>query len=236
MGLLTDTDLTNLIEDGKNWSDKDKLHIFPYDPECLTPIGYDLRIGPQYASSIDAELYSINTDDKVIIKPGDTVLITTLEDIGMPQDRTISAFITSKVSKVSKGLSHISTNIDPDWKGPLLIALHNPSRNTVSLSYGEAFCTINFIENKSPATMDCGKEPGRSDILLKQFLKDVKEARKKAEATFNKKHKRSLIYKATVIVLFSFVGYLLLGLTPGFPAMVALGVALSNFISLPQKD
>lgn len=236
MGILTDTDLTNLITDEKNWSDKNKLHIFPYDPESLTPIGYDLRVGPQYGSSIDAKLYSLDPDDKVIIKPGDTVLITTLEDIGMPQDRTISAFITSKVSKVSRGLSHISTNIDPDWKGPLLIALHNPSLNTVCLNYGEAFCTINFIENKSPATMDCGKEPGRSDILLKQFLKNVTEARKQAEAKFNKKYRLSIIYKAIIIVLFSLAGYSFWGLTPGFPAMVALGVALSNFILFPQKD
>jgi deoxycytidine triphosphate deaminase len=151
VGLLTDTDLKKLIISDPNWLDKDKLHIFPYSEECLTPVGYDLRVGSQYASSIDAKLYSLNADNKVVIKPGDTVLITTLEDIGMPQNRKISAFITSKVSKVSKGLSHISTNIDPDWKGHLLIALHNPSRNIVSLDHGEAFCTVNFIENKSAA-------------------------------------------------------------------------------------
>jgi len=236
MGLLTDTDLTNLITDEKNWLDKNKLHIFPYDPDCLTPVGYDVRVGPQYASSIDAKLYSLTPDDKVLIKPGDIVLITTLEDIGMPQNRTISAFITSKVSKVSKGLSHISTNIDPDWKGPLLIALHNPSRNTVSLSYGEAFCTINFIENKTPACKDCGKEPGRSDILLQQFLRDVTTVRKQAEATFNTKYRLTLSYKAVTIVIFSWSGYHYFGLTPGFPAMVALGVGLSNFVSFPKKD
>ena len=77
MGLLTDTDLRKLIIADQNWSDKDKLHIFPYSEECLTPVGYDLRVGPQYASSVDAELYSLNSDDKVVIKPGDTVLITT---------------------------------------------------------------------------------------------------------------------------------------------------------------
>jgi deoxycytidine triphosphate deaminase len=237
MCLLTDTDLRELIFSEQNWSDKDKLHIFPYAEECLTPVGYDLRVGPQYASSIDAELYSLKPDDKVVIKPGDTVLITTREDIGMPQNRTISAFITSKVSKVSKGLSHISTNIDPDWKGHLLIALHNPSRNTVSLKYEEAFCTINFIENKTPSFKDCGKESGRSDILLQQFLKDVKESRKRAVAKYHKTYTIVFFYKAVMIVVFALLGYHLLSVSPGFlPAMVALGVALSNFISFPKKD
>lgn len=236
MCLLTDTDLTNLITSEKDWSDKHRLHIYPFDAECLTPVGYDVRVGPQYASSIDAELYELKPNDQVIIKPGDTVLITTLEDIGMPQNRTISAFITSKVSKVSKGLSHVSTNIDPDWKGNLLIALHNPSRNTVFLKYGEAFCTVNFIENKSPSSKDCGKEPGRSDILLKQFLKDVKEARAKELYIRQSTHRRILIYKIVIIATSGLVGYGLFRSTPGFIAMSALGIALSNVISMPKKE
>jgi len=236
MCLLTDTDLTKLIISEKNWTDKDKLHIFPYNPECLTPVGYDVRVGQQYASSIDGELYELKPDDQVIIKPGDTVLITTLEDIGMPQNRTVSAFITSKVSKVSKGLSHISTNIDPDWKGQLLITLHNPSRNIVSLKYGEAFCTINFIENKTPSCKDCGKDPGRSDILLKQFLRDVKEAREKELSTFRSAHRRILIYKIVIIAASGLLGYGIFRSTPGFIATSALGIALSNIISLPKKE
>lgn len=236
MCLLTDTDLKILITTEKDWLDKDKLHIHPYDEECLTPVGYDVRVGHQYASSIDAELYALNSDDQVIIKPGDVVLITTLEDISMPQNRTISAFITSKVSKVSKGLSHISTNIDPDWTGHLLIAIHNPSHNTVSLKHGEAFCTVNFLENKTPSRKDCGSPPGRSDILLKQFLNDVKESRKQADVNFRGKYRIRAFYKGSIILASGFLGLQFFGSTPGIIATTAMGIALSSIIPLPKKN
>ena len=139
MCLLTDTDLKKLICTEREWLDEKTLHIFPYEEECMTPVGYDVRVGNQYASSIDARIYNLNDGDHVTILPGDTVLITTLENIEMPRNRNYSAFITSKVSKVSQGLSHISTNIDPDWRGNLLIAMHNPSRNIIYLFFREPF-------------------------------------------------------------------------------------------------
>jgi predicted PurR-regulated permease PerM len=83
---------------------------------------------------------------------------------------------------------------------------------------------------------DCGKEPGRSDILLQQFLNDVTEAREQAESIFKRKYRLSLLSKAITIALFSWAGYYYFGLTLGFPAMVAIGVGLANFIPLPKKD
>ena len=100
MSLFTDTDLRTAMCTDKEWSDKDRIHIFPYEEECLTPVGYDVRVGNQYASAIEAKLYRLAQNDKVVIKPRDTVLITTLENIEMPVSRKVSAFITSKVSKV----------------------------------------------------------------------------------------------------------------------------------------
>ena len=126
MSLLTDTDLRRILCIQKEWPDKNKLHIFPFKEDCLTPVGYDARVGELYASSMSAKMSTLGSGETITIRPGDTVLIETLEDVGMPMNRTISAFITSKVSKVSKGLSHISTNIDADWKGKLLIASVHP--------------------------------------------------------------------------------------------------------------
>jgi len=40
MALLTDTDLNEILVRDNNWNDKnDKLQIFPFDEESLTPIG-----------------------------------------------------------------------------------------------------------------------------------------------------------------------------------------------------
>jgi len=229
MSLLTDTDIRAILAPAdKNWADKDKLYIYPFEENSLTPIGYDLRVGSPYASSIDGQLFDLKPDNSIVIIPGDTLLITTLEDVGMPKNRKYSAFITSKVSKVAKGLSHISTNIDPDWEGRLLIALHNPSKNTVFLKYSETFCTINFIENKSPSTKNCGKERGRTDILIQQFVKSTSEFRAKEI----KKERGNLILKGLICIVFAGFGYFAFKSTSGFIATTALGVALANIFNI----
>lgn len=233
--MLTDTDIRKILCSNHDWSDKIKLHIHPFDENCLTPVGYDLRVGSQYSSAMAATLEPLQLGGKIEVHPGDTVLITTLEDVGMPQDRTISAFITSKVSKVSQGLSHISTNIDADWRGHLLIALHNPSTNMVELKYGEPFCTINFIENKSPATKECGKEPGRTDVLMKRFVDNSRIAKQ----VQNRRHMQitiaSYLMKFSAIIIFGALGYYLWGSSPGFIAMAAIGVGVASNINIGRK-
>ena len=81
MSLLTDTDLVRILIKEREWSNKEKLHIYPYDEDCLTPVGYDVRVGNKYASAIRADSFELKKNDKVIISPGDTVLITTLEKL-----------------------------------------------------------------------------------------------------------------------------------------------------------
>ncbi|MHA1747186.1 MAG: dCTP deaminase [Promethearchaeota archaeon] len=222
MSLLTDTDLKEVICTDENWEDKNKTHIYPFTEACLTPVCYDLRIGNLYSSILKTGPFKLMEGDKIIIEPGDTVLITTLEKVGMAKNRMFSALILSKVSKVSNGLSHISTTIDPDWDGKLLIAVHNHSMNKVELNFGEPFCTVVFFENKSPSTKDCGKIPGRLDVFVNEWSNITQKARKKERL-------KSLISPG-IILLSLIIGYFTFGNNPGFIATVAGGVALSQLI------
>lgn len=221
--MLTDTNLRNLICNDKEWTDKDKLHIYPFSEDSLTPVGYDLSVGGIYSSSLKGGPFELKGGDKLTLYPGDTTLITTLETVDMPKNRAVSAIIQSKVSKVSKGLSHISTTIDPDWEGHLLIAVHNHSKNSVRLEFGETFCTVVFFENKLPSTKDCQKIPGRLDIFLNQWSEAARKTRKRERV-------KAVIPVAT-IVLVGGLGYFIFGNNPGFIAVVAIGVALSQIIS-----
>jgi deoxycytidine triphosphate deaminase len=227
MSILTDTDLKTLICSDIEWKDRNKIHIYPFSGDCLTPVGYDLRIGNRYSSAFKRGSFEIKEGDQIAICPGDTTLITTLEKVGMPQNRTISALIVSKVSKVSKGLSHISTSIDPDWDGKLLIVIHNHSRETLNLNFAEPFCTVVFFENKSPSTKDCGKPPERSDILLKEWSDVTQKVQRKEWI-------KSLV-PIGIIVIMGGSGYLVFGNQPGFIAMTAIGVGLSQIASLIIK-
>lgn len=223
MSLLTDTDLRRILCSDSNRADKqNKLQIFPFSEESLTPVGYDLRVGSPFSSTSNPGLQDLADEDVIKVKPGDTALISTLETINMPHNRMASALICSKVSKVSKGLSHISTTIDPDWEGPLLIAVHNTSRNTILLKHGEKFCTAVFFENKSPSTKECDRQPGRLDIFMRQWMTTTKKTKRMS-------HLKKAIPPLIVVLSFP-LGHALFGNTPGLAATITGGVALSQII------
>jgi|SRR5947209_12644381 len=230
MSLLTDTDLISLLNSTSNWTDRENtLHIYPYEAESLTPVGYDLHVGQRYVSGVHGGPSNINPGDSITIDPGETVLIETLEAVDLPQNRTMSALIESKVTVVSRGFSHISTTIDPDWQGKLLIAITNLAREPLSFRYGAPFCTIVFFQNKSPATRPSGKAPGRPDVLLTILSEQAK--RKQLREKEQKKRERLLIFlPVNIIVISIVVGYAFLGTSGGFA--LAAGVALAEGIFL----
>lgn len=48
----------------------------------------------------------------------------------------IAGYVTSRVSNVAYGFGHISTTVDPNWNGALLIALSNPSSRSIKVNVG----------------------------------------------------------------------------------------------------
>jgi deoxycytidine triphosphate deaminase len=233
--LLTDKDLRTLICTNEKWHESAKIHIYPFSEDCLTPVGYDVRVGTRYSSVLLGKYFE--GCKKIDILPGDTVLIETLEKIGMPETRKISGLVNSMVSMVSKGISHVSTTIDPDWKGPLVIAVTNHSKNIIGLVEGKPFCTIVFLENKSSAEKECGKTPGRSDVFLKNLASSSAEAseeekrKEEKEKKRKKKIQRIGIYISFLLpILFLGLGYKFFGNASGIIAMVAIGGYFSQLI------
>jgi dCTP deaminase len=220
--------------------DKPKLYIEPFSPDSLTPIGYDLRVGSRYASASKGEDIYVNRDSPLIIEPNDTVLITTLEEIRMPKNHKFSGLILSKVSKVSKGLSHVATTVDSDWSGKLLVTIHNYSSESVTLSFKEPCCTVVFFENKSASTKESGHAPGRQDILIEKFSSDARKAqlekerqiRIKRDLKKRKKRTKNLlqILSSTGIIASSvIIGYLFFKKNPqSFITTIGVGVAISQ--------
>lgn len=227
MSLLTDTDLEKIISDESKECSHEKIVICPYSEDCLTPIGYDLRVGNKATTSNNDGYIPLLENKYLTIDPGATALILTLENLRMPRNRMISGLIESKVTKVSEGLSHISTTVDPDWEGNLLIAVRNHSRKRIKIKYGEPFCTIIFIENKSASTRPCEKDKGRSDILIKKFEKEAHAAARK---------RRFFEYSPPIIIIIgSLLGWLIFKNNPGFVAVVAICVALSQLVPSIKK-
>lgn len=227
MGLMTDTDINKILcskDECNNENGDNTIHIHPFKEKSLTPIGYDLRVGDLCNSSSSPKREKVPV--KLVIKPGEYVLIRTKESIVMPRNRTVSAIILSKVSHVAKGLSNISLTIDSDWnEGRLLIGLYNSSKQKIILYRDEPFCTAIFFKNDSPATKisTIGRLNGRQDII-ESFIEDAGKARKKEIAI-------SLSQLLIIFLIFFPIGYLYLKEDPiWFIGFLTLGVVISRIV------
>lgn len=130
----------------------------------------------QSFSSCTEQLY-------VYIEPRDTALVLSREYLQLPA--YMSGNVFSRVSTVSSGLGHISTTIDPLWKGALLIAISNPSSEPVRLVIKDgdsrniplATVTLQYLNSPvDPSTVHCTHLPARVDIL-ERYLYSVEESK-----------------------------------------------------------
>jgi len=237
MALLSDTDILTLLSPSSqegfkeatqqgSWVDsQNKLLIFPFRDELLTPVGYDLTVGDVYLSLSKKAKFKLGSEGQLVIQPNETVLVITEEYLGLPKNKTIGGIIESKVSVVSLGLSHVSTTLDNDWEGHLLVAITNHQAYPVTLRRGQPFCTVLFFMSRSPATRSCGKPPGRRDITEGRLDHWLGEARQ-AQTGLPRRILPALIPLA-IILLVSAVGLWIFGPTEGFAGSVALGAALA---------
>lgn len=126
------------------------IFIYPFSKRSLTPIGYNFcpsEIIISTRTGLPLAIHEKNGEKYVTVGPNETVLVSTREYISV-SDRLMGTF-HSKVKMVSAGFGHISTTMDPGWKGPLLIALNNPNSHKLKLTISEkgspkAFVTLVF--------------------------------------------------------------------------------------------
>lgn len=118
------------------------LKITPLDAENLKAASYDIT---PTAVALSTKVGMLETVYKakdshyselyyIYVKPKDTVLIVSNEYIKVPH--YMAGYVTSRVSNVVKGFGHISTTIDPNWNGAVLIALSNPSNRPIKIYVG----------------------------------------------------------------------------------------------------
>ena len=122
--MLSDTDILNEI--GIN------IYIYPFQKSNLKGASYNLT-----ASALGWDIKNKKTiydevTKKLIINPHSTALIETNEVIWVSSKA--AGTYHSKVALVSKGLTHISTTLDPEYIGASLIAVHNLSDNPIELT------------------------------------------------------------------------------------------------------
>lgn len=224
MSILSDTNLEECVCFYENeWQKEEDILIKNGSKKCFTPMSYDLRVGNFYRTLITPpHLVSLKDkpkdEQKVIIKPGDIVLIGTLEEIKMPINGNISGLIVSKVSQVSKGLSNVSTKVDPGWSdGQLLVPIQNISKDTIELGYEEQFCTLIFLSNKLPSSKVYSSSS--RDKLVELFAQTQSNS-------FRREQVINIIAYLIITAIFSGAGYWIFRDSTGTLVIYTIGTGL----------
>jgi len=165
--MLSDTDIKDELDK------KEGIVIDPFDDSCLTPVGYDLRVGEWAFSWKDKCGVEINQGRSIRIKPNDTMVIETHESVKLPKN--IGATIHSRATKVCFGLSHISTTVDPGWSGKMLVSIHNHRDSAIRLRFKDSFCTVCFYRMQSSSVKNLYNPPDRKDLKDQLLEKSAEE-------------------------------------------------------------
>ncbi len=196
MSLLSDNDIIKKISE-------QEIVIEPYRQSNVTPVGYNLSF-TKFIYSVNKKTFvstytciekktidDVDHNDEIIyceIDSNDTLLILTEEAVWV--SRNIAGTFHSKVKIVSKGLGHISTTLDPNWEGPLLISLNNPTKNKIKLPIGKkldtgivefyTFVTLIFHSTETESSGKHDNKSSRIDIL-KEIISPLTEQKEYEE-------------------------------------------------------
>lgn len=134
MSVLVDSEIRRLVSS--------KGLIDPFDDASLQGASYDMRLGRRYVR--DGELRLLTEESPtLVVRPGDFVLLSTLEQLRMPLNLVGHNGIMSPWAK--RGLvSLFSPQIDPGFVGLLTVPVFNAGDTPVSLLMGERVFTVEF--------------------------------------------------------------------------------------------
>lgn len=189
--VLSDRDIRAEIEAGR-------IVIEPFIPEAIQPSSVDLHLDRRFRvfrnsryPYIDVreeqpeltELLEIADDEPFILHPGEFVLGSTLERVGLPDD--LVARLDGKSSLGRLGLLIHSTAgfVDPGWEGNLTLELSNVANLPITLYDGMKIGQISFQRLSSPVEVGYGdarigsKYRGQRDPTASLYHRDFERGR-----------------------------------------------------------
>ncbi len=146
---------------------KEKKLIEGFDESCLEGAGYDLRVGMFYGNSGDTFLGKEDRrlpdikeimEDVLLLKPGEYVLMETVERVNMPSD--LIARVLNRSSLFRCGASTFNALVDPGYKGRLTFGLKNISGHDFTVRRGARVAQIVFEEVRGETKGYTGKYQG----------------------------------------------------------------------------
>jgi len=174
--ILTKSEIEKLISEKK-------LVVKPLLDDTIRENGLDLRIAPEYAimkpekGEIDivkvedvAEYFEIRKNvDKIVIPPGQFVLLSTLEYVKLPEN--IVGLCNLRSTFARWGLVIPPTVVDAGFEGNITIELVNCSPNTIVLRPYLRFLHLVLVKTKGEVKYS-GKYSKQRGVTLPKPLRD----------------------------------------------------------------
>ena len=130
--------------------ENDELIIENFDPTKLSPASYDAKLGKTGYTTESRARIDIENAGHVIIKAGDFAIVTSFETFEIPMD--IAGHIGLRSYYTRKGMIQLSgPQLDPGFKGIIIIGLFNASPRDIMIPYKEALISLEFIKLIEPA-------------------------------------------------------------------------------------
>ena len=102
------------------------------------------------------EMVEIKEGTPFILHPGEFVLGSTLESIGLPDDLVARLEGKSSLGRIGLLIHSTAGYVDPGWNGNLTLELSNVNNLPVTLYYGMKIGQISFTELSSPSDRPYG--------------------------------------------------------------------------------
>ena len=163
--ILTDELITEANSEG--W-----VRIEPFEPDQIQPASYDLRIGPEAATSSSGEKINVREKGFIELAPSDFAIVVSEEKISLDNRHTARFGLRSKWAR--KGIvATTGAQIDPGFQGRLTVGLTNLTSKKIALSHLDDFLTVEFHRLQKPVGETySGPYQGRNS-LKGEDLEDV---------------------------------------------------------------
>lgn len=136
------------------------LEISPLEDDQIQPASVDVRLGDTFSVAEDLPggilslekeaVYKTARTDTYILLPGQFVLATTMEFVGLPDDLT--AFVEGRSSLGRMGLFIQNAGwVDPGFRGEITLELFNANRCAIELRSGRRVGQLVFARMDAPA-------------------------------------------------------------------------------------
>jgi len=173
--------------------DAGHIVIDPFDPSCVQPSSVDLHVDNQFrvfANSrypyIDVkeempdltELVEVKPDEPFILHPGEFVLGSTAERIGIPNDLVARLEGKSSLGRLGLLIHSTAGYVDPGWDGYLTLELSNVANLPITLYPRMKIGQISFFKLTTPADVPYGsagnKYQGQRGPTPSRFFRDFR--------------------------------------------------------------